>query len=87
MKKFVQRNFDISLANDLGLHSGKYRISTQFIIDDKGNVVDIKIRAPHSKLKTEAKELIQKLPKFSPGMQQNRAVKVKYNLPISFIVE
>ncbi len=87
MKKFVQRNFDVGLANDLGLNSGKYRISTQFIIDDKGNVVDIKIRAPHTKLKLETKELIQKLPKFLPGMQQNRAVKVKYNLPISFIIE
>ena len=87
MKKFVQRNFDVGLANDLGLNSGKYRISTQFIIDDKGNVVDIKIRAPHAKLKLETKELIQKLPKFLPGMQQNRPVKVKYNLPISFIIE
>ncbi|APZ45612.1 hypothetical protein BW723_04560 [Polaribacter reichenbachii] len=87
MKKFVQRNFDVGLANDLGLNSGKYRISTQFIIDDKGNVVDIKIRAPHAKLKLETKGLINKLPKFSPGIQNNRPVKVKYNLPISFIIE
>ncbi len=87
MKRFVQRNFDAELTIDLGLRSGKYRIQTQFIIDDKGNVVDIKIRAPHIKLKKEAQEMIQKLPKFTPGKQGSKAVKVRYNLPISFQVD
>ena len=86
MKKFVQRNFDTELANDLGLREGKHKIFTQFIIDDKGDIVDIKINAPHSKLKKEAQKLIKKLPKFTPGMQHNRAVKVRYTLPISFLV-
>ena len=87
MKKFVKRNFDASIANDLGLNSGKYKIQTQFIIDVKGNVVDIKIRAPHKRLKKQTKDLIEKLPKFTPGMQQNKPVKVRYNLPISFLVD
>lgn len=87
MNKFVQRHFDPSIANDLGLNSGKYRIQTQFIIDDKGNVVDIKIRAPHNRLKKQTQELIEKLPKFTPGKQRNRSVKVRYTLPISFLVD
>ena len=87
MKRFVQRNFDVELANEIGLNAGKYKIQTQFIINDKGNVVDIKIRAPHSKLKTETQELIEKLPKFTPGKQSNKAVKVRYTLPISFLVD
>lgn len=87
MKRFVQRNFDADLASDLGLNSGKYRIQTQFIIDDKGNVVDIKIRAPHAKLKKETQKMIEKLPKFTPGKQGTKAVKVRYNLPISFQVD
>jgi periplasmic protein TonB len=67
MIKFVQRNFNVQLANETGLRSGKYRIQTQFIIDNTGQVVDIKIRAPHIRLKQETEELIQKLPRFTPG--------------------
>jgi protein TonB len=87
MKRFVQRNFDLNLASKLGLNSGIYKIHTQFIIDNLGNVVDIKIRAPHSRLKSEALNTIQKLPQFKPGKQNNKFVKVRYNLPITFKVD
>jgi len=87
MNKFIQRNFNTSLANELGLRSGKHKIFTQFIIDKNGEVVDIKIRAPHPKLKSETLGTIQKLPKFKPGRQNNKFVKVKYTLPITFQVD
>ena len=87
MKKFVQRNFNAGIANELGLHSGKHKIQTQFIIDSKGNVVNIKIRAPHKQLEKETSRLLKKLPKFEPGKQNNKAVKVRYTLPITFRVE
>mgnify|MGYP001277159796 FL=1 len=87
MKRFVQRNFNSGLANEVGLNSGKYKIQTQFIIDNKGNVVDIKIRAPHTRLKKEMQQLIEKLPKFTPGLQRNKPVQVRYTLPISFQVD
>ncbi|MGJ8743383.1 energy transducer TonB [Polaribacter sp.] len=86
MKQFVQRNFDLNLANDLGLHAGKHKIQTQFIIDDKGNVVDILVRTPSKGLEKEAKRIIKKLPKFKPGKQQNKTVKVRYTLPISISI-
>lgn len=87
MKQFVQRNFDTDLANELGLHSGIHKIQTQFLINDKGNVVEIKIRAPHKQLEREANRLIKKLPKFTPGKQRSTPVKVRYTLPIAFRVE
>jgi protein TonB len=86
MKRFVQRNFDTELVSELGLSPGKYKIQTQFIIDNKGYVVDIKIKAPHVRLKKETQQLIEKLPKFTPGKQSNKTVKVRYTLPISFQV-
>jgi protein TonB len=87
MKRFVQRNFDADLANELGLNAGKYKIYTQFLIDEKGTVVEIKIRAPHKRLEKETQRLIQKLPKFTPGQQQDRFVRVRNTLPIAFNVE
>jgi protein TonB len=87
MKQFVQRNFDIALANELGLHSGNHKIQTQFIINQKGNIIDVKIRAPHKKLEKETQRIIKKLPKFKPGKQNNKTVKVRYLLPITFKIE
>lgn len=87
MKQLVLRNFNTELANELGLRSGKKRIMTQFVIDKNGHVTDVKIRAPHPKLKKEAGRIIGKIPKLTPGVQNDRAVKVKYTLPISFMVE
>lgn len=86
MKRFVNRNFDVELANKVGLNSGNHRILSQFIIDEKGNIIDIKINAPHIKLKKETQHLIEKLPQFTPGKQRNKPVKVKYALPITFHV-
>jgi len=87
IKKFILGNFDIDLAQDLGLREGKYKIQTQFIIDKKGDIIDVKVRAPHIKLKKSVQKLINKLPKFTPGKQRKKPVKVRYVLPITFNVE
>jgi protein TonB len=87
MKRMVTRHFNIDLASELGLPSGKKSIYTQFVIDRDGNVVDIKVKAPHPRLVKEANRIVKKLPKFKPGIQNDKPVKVKYTLPISFMVE
>ncbi|MFK8060379.1 MAG: energy transducer TonB [Polaribacter sp.] len=87
MKQFVQRNFDTDLANDLGLDTGTHRIYTEFVIDKTGNIIDLRVRAPHKKLENEAGRLIKKLPQFTPGKQREKPVKVKYTLPILFSVQ
>ncbi len=87
IQQHVQRYFDVELAQDLGLRSGKYKILSQFIIDKSGVVSDIEIRAPHKRLKKEMNKVVSKIPKFTPGKQNNTPVKVKYTLPITFRVE
>ena len=51
------------------------------------DVTDIVTRAPHTALEKEAQRIVEKLPKMTPGMQQDKAVSVKYILPIRFVVE
>lgn len=86
IKRFVDKNFDTGLANELGLE-GKQKITVQFKIDSKGNVVGVQSRAPHPRLKEEAADVINKLPKMTPGMQRGKAVTVVYALPIIFQVQ
>ena len=83
MKAYQRKKINV----ELGLDAGSYKIQTQFIIDKEGNVIDVKIRAPHKRLKNETNKLINKLPKFTPGKQRNRPVKVRYILPIAFKVD
>jgi protein TonB len=87
IQNFVVKRFNIELAQDLGLRPGKYKIFTQFVIGKDGVVKEIKIKAPHSKLKKEVNSIITKLPKFTPGMQRKVPVNVKFTLPISFNVQ
>ena len=84
--KFVQRKFNTKLAGDLGL-SGRQRIMAIFKIDKNGDVVGVRVRAPHPRLVTEAKRVINLLPKMKPGMLLGKAVVVPYSLPIIFAVQ
>lgn len=84
--KFVNREFNTGLANDLGL-DGRQKISVQFKIDSKGNVVGIQSKAKHPKLQSEAARVINKLPSMTPGMQRGKPVGVIYALPIIFQVQ
>jgi protein TonB len=84
--KFVNREFNTGLANELGL-SGRQKISVQFKIDSKGNVVGIQSKAKHPKLQSEATRVINKLPAMTPGKQRGKPVGVIYALPIIFSVQ
>ncbi len=87
MNKFVKDNFDLDISPDYNFPKGKNRISVQFIIDEKGNVKDIKVRASHKILEKTTLEMFKKLPQFIPAKQNGKTVDVKYNLPINFNVE
>jgi protein TonB len=86
IQAFVQKKFDTELATDLGLE-GRQRISVIFKIDKNGNITNVQARAPHPRLEKEAKDVINALPKMTPGKQRGKPVGVLYNLPILFQVE
>lgn len=85
ISKLVQRKFNTSIGDDLGL-SGKQIIHVQFKIDKTGNVADIQTNAKYSQLEKEAKRVIGKIPTMQPGKQKDKRVSVMYTLPITFQV-
>jgi protein TonB len=84
--KLILKKFNTDIASEYGL-SGVQKINTQFTIDKNGNVVDIKVRAPHPALEKAAQRIIDKIPNMIPGYQRAEPVGVIYTLPISFQVQ
>jgi len=81
----LNRNFNIKLADSLNL-KGRQRINVIFKIDNKGDVIGIRSRAPHPGLEAEAIRVINTLPKFIPKEHKGKKVNVPYSLPIIFNV-
>jgi len=86
VNKHIGKNFQTNLAISLALPAGKQRIFTQFVIDKKGNITNIKVRGSHLKLEEEVVRVLKLLPQFTPGMQDGKIVNVPFSIPIVFSV-
>lgn len=86
IREHVSKNFNVGLAQDLGLEPGKKRIFVMFVIDRTGSINNIQSRAPHKRLQLEAERVVRTIPKMKPGEQRGKPVGVKYSLPIIFQV-
>ena len=61
------------------------RVITQFVVNKDGSIVDITIvRSPDPYMSKEAERVLKKMPKWQPGRQRGKAVRVKFTLPITF---
>ena len=73
------------IAKEYGIEG---RVFVTFIIDKKGKVKDVEvIKRVDPNLDKEAKRVIESLPKFTPGKQRGKAVRVQFTVPISFILQ
>ena len=63
----------------------KVRVVTTFTVEKDGSITDAKIvRSQDEAFDNEALRVINGMPKWIPGMQNGKAVSVKYTLPITF---
>ncbi len=61
------------------------KVYCEFVVNKDGSIGDIKvIRGVDRSLDKEAVRVIQSMPKWNPGLQRGKAVKVRYTLPITF---
>ena len=83
LRKYIAENVKYpEIAKENGL-SGK--VFVQFVINQRGEVENVKIaRGIDPALDKEAIRVVQSLPKFKPGSQRGKPVKVNYTVPINF---
>jgi len=61
------------------------RVIVTFVVDSDGSVVEPKVvKGVYPSLDQEALRVVQAMPKWTPGKQSGKAVRVKYTLPITF---
>ena len=61
------------------------RVTLQFTIDKEGRLGDVKVlSAPDKTLADEAVRVVSASPKWKPGKQRDRAVKVSYTFPVIY---
>ncbi|MBN2484510.1 MAG: energy transducer TonB [Bacteroidales bacterium] len=64
------------------------RVFVQFAVNAKGEVVDVVVvRGVDPALDAEAVRVIKSSPKWSPGKQRGRPVKVQFTFPVVFVLQ
>jgi len=83
LMKYIQKNVRYPpIAKEYNI-TGKVFI--QFIVDKSGSVTNVKIvRGVDKNLDAEAVRVVKSLPKYKPGKQRGKAVRVMFTIPISF---
>lgn len=61
------------------------RVIATFVVNRDGSIVDIQIvRSPDSYLSKEAERVLKIMPRWKPGRQRGKPVRVKFSLPVTF---
>jgi len=84
--EFLQKNLrypDLAKENNI-----QGRVTVRFVVNETGDVSDVQVvKGIGGGCDEEAKRVVMKMPKWKPGKQNGKAVKVYFTLPISFRLE
>ena len=70
------------IAQESGIQG---RVICQFVVNRDGSIVDIEVvRSVDKSLDAEAIRVIKNMPRWTPGKQRGKTVRVKYTLPVNF---
>lgn len=81
--KFLGKNIKYpTIAQENGVQG---RVIVQFVVNQDGSIVDpVVVRSVDPYLDKEALRVIRMMPKWKPGKQRGKAVRVKYTVPVTF---
>ena len=83
LMKYIQKNIKYpAIAKEYNI---KWKVFIQFIVDKTGSVINVKVvRVVDKNLDAEAVRVIKSLPKYKPGKQRGKPVRVMFTVPINF---
>ena len=83
LMQFLSKNIKYpTIAQENGTQG---RVIVQFVVNRDGSIVDAKVvRSVDPYLDKEALRVINTMPKWKPGMQRGKPVRVKFTVPVMF---
>ncbi len=84
--KFLQDNIKYpQMARESGIQGTVY---VTFVVEPDGSVTDVRVlRGIGGGCDEEAVRVIKEMPKWNPGMQRGKPVRVQFNMPIKFTLQ
>lgn len=81
--KFLQNN--LKYPENAMKNNVQGRVIVQFVVEKDGTLTEFKVaRSVDLDLDAEALRVLQIMPKWKPGMQRGKIVRVKFTVPVSF---
>lgn len=81
--KFLQDN--LKYPENAIKNNVQGRVIVQFVVEKDGTLTEFKVaRSVDPDLDAEALRVLQTMPKWKPGMQRGKIVRVKFTVPVSF---
>ncbi|PWE00417.1 energy transducer TonB [Marinilabilia rubra] len=86
LHKYLATSVDYPvIAQENGIQG---RVYVKFVINTDGSVTDVQIaRGVDPSLDKEALRVVRDMPKWKPGKQRGKAVRVSYTVPINFVLQ
>ena len=83
LMKYLQKNIKYpSICQEQGIQG---RVIVQFVVEKDGSITDVQvIKAINPYLDKEAVRVVSTMPKWSPGKQRGKPVRVRFTLPVTF---
>jgi protein TonB len=84
--KFMREN--VKYPEEAKLKNIQGRVFVSFIVETDGSVSNVQVlRGIGGGCDEEGVRVVSSMPKWTPGKQRGKAVRVQYNLPIKFALE
>ena len=83
LMKFLQQN--VKYPKEAQAQGKQGRVIVQFVVEKDGSITDAKVLKPVDPLlDAEALRIVNMMPKWTPGKQRGKAVRVYFTIPVTF---